>query len=233
MQRMPLQPSELNYCLKLSRHTQATTLGPFVIMTFLPRFISSLLPVIMLAALTVPSYAEDKPDTPSTAPAKLIKKVEPVPFSPRLTLATHQTHSGLGLPRWVSLKYGQVNGRKGPGKNYPHLWTFERKGSPVIVINEMDHWRQIRDMEGGESWVRSVALSGEPTAIVTRMTLLLKSPKPTARAAANLEPNLLLKINSCDEHYCRVEIDLEIDKGKNKGPKGYVLRADIWGDEKF
>jgi len=167
------------------------------------------------------------------AQSQLIKKIQPVPFAPRLTLASHQTHSGLGLPRWVSLKYGQVNGRKGPGKNYPHLWTFQRKGMPVIVINEMDHWRKIRDIEGGESWVRNVALSGLSTAVVSRQTALRKSAKDTARALATLEPNVLMKVSECTQTYCRVEIVPETDKGKQKGPKGYVLRADIWGVETF
>ena len=180
------------------------------------------------------AHANDSPDTqPQPNSTQRIKKIEPVPFAPRLTLANNQTHSGLTLPRWVSLKYGQVNGRKGPGKNYEHLWTFQRKGMPVIVINEMDHWRKIRDIEGGESWVRSVALSGTSTAVVSRRTSLLKSPKATARALATLEPNLLMKIDECSDYYCRVEIVPEVDKGKQKGPKGYVVRTDIWGVQKF
>jgi len=63
--------------------------------------------------------------TPSTA-------VQAVPFNPRLTLQPNETHSGLRLPRWVSIKHGTVNGRKGPGKHYPHLWTFQRRG-PVKI----------------------------------------------------------------------------------------------------
>lgn len=161
------------------------------------------------------------------------QNVTPPPFTPRLTLNADETHSGLKLPRWVSLKYGTVNGRKGPGKNFPHLWTFQRKSMPVIVINEMDHWRKIRDIEGGESWVRSVALSGEKTAIVMQSTPLLKSKKHTSRALAQLDPNVLLKISECGEIYCTVEIDLEVSKGKKKGPKGYVRRGDLWGIQGF
>ena len=177
---------------------------------------------------------DDAASVTTAAPAEVrIKKIEPIPFAPRLTLASANTHSGLKLPRWVSLKYGHINGRKGPGKTYPHLWTFQRKGMPVIVINEMDHWRQIRDMEGGESWVRSVALSGQSTALVTQETPLLKSAKASARVLAKLDPNLLLKVSECGDEYCRVEIDTETETGKQKGPRGYVLRRHLWGVEKF
>ena len=104
---------------------------------------------------------------------------------------------------------------------------------PVIVINEMDHWRKIRDIEGGESWVRSVALSGQSMAVVAHQTALRKSAKDTSRALATLEPNVLMKVSECEPTYCRVEIVPEVDKGKQKGPKGYVLRTDIWGVETF
>ena len=178
------------------------------------------------------AQADDLADD-SPRPATQTSKLTPAPFNPRLNLHSGETHSGLALPRWVSLKHGQINGRKGPGKTYPHLWTFQRKGMPVIVVNEMDHWRQIRDVEGGESWVRNVALSGLSTAVVSRQTALRKSAKDTSRALATLEPNVLMKVSECAQTYCRVEIVPETDKGKQKGPKGYVLRADIWGVETF
>ena len=104
---------------------------------------------------------------------------------------------------------------------------------PVIVVNEMDNWRKIRDIEGGESWVRSVALSGIETGVITKYTPLLKSSKPTARVLAQLNPNVLLKLKSCGVDYCAVEIDPEVKKGKKKGRQGYVARRDIWGTNKF
>ena len=161
------------------------------------------------------------------------RALSPIPFQPNLKLSPSETHSGYTLPRWVSLKYNTVNGRKGPGKHFPHLWTFQRKGTPVIVINEMDHWRQIRDIEGGESWVRNVALSGHKTAIVTRSTHLLRSTKRKSRVLATLAPNLLVNIESCNDHYCFVEVDFEDNKSKKKGPSGYISREDLWGVRGF
>ena len=157
----------------------------------------------------------------------------PAPFKPNLKLSPEKTHSGYTLPRWVSLKYDTVNGRKGPGRHFPHLWTYQRKGIPVIVVNEMDHWRKIRDIEGGESWVRNVALSGHKTAIVTRPTPLKKSLKLKTKILAQLTPNLLVKVESCQEQYCFVEVDLEDKTSKKKGPTGYINRDDLWGHHGF
>ncbi|MEP6342933.1 MAG: SH3 domain-containing protein [Maricaulaceae bacterium] len=189
---------------------------------------------IFSAALTLAANATANESPRPIEPAQPIDTaLIPAPFHPSLTLGPEKTHSGYTLPRWVSLKYDTVNGRKGPGKHFPHLWTFQRKGMPVIVINEMDHWRKIRDIEGGESWVRSVALSGHKTAIVTRSTHLLKSTKRKAKILATLTPNLLVKVESCKNDYCYVEINLEAPNSKKKGPSGYINREDLWGIRGF
>jgi len=174
------------------------------------------------------SHANDDP-----AAQAAIKPLSPAAFTPPITLSPQDTHSGYKLPRWVSLKYDRINGRKGPGSHFPHLWTFRRKGMPVIVINEMDNWRKVRDIEGGESWVRNVALSGQNMGLITRLTPLLKKPKSSTAPLAQLSPNVMLIIKSCEDDYCAVQIEPEIKKGKKKGRKGYVARRDIWGAERF
>ena len=44
---------------------------------------------------------------------------------------SRQGASGLPLPRFVSLKSGEVNLRTGPGKRYPIDWIYRRRGLPV------------------------------------------------------------------------------------------------------
>ena len=46
--------------------------------------------------------------------------------------------SGLGLPRFVSLKSDKVNVRKGPSTDQAIVWVFNRAGLPVEVIAESD-----------------------------------------------------------------------------------------------
>lgn len=181
------------------------------------------------------SFADDAADNASGAPQTRMQMqpLTPPAFTPPIKLPPQATHSGYKLPRWVSLKYDRINGRKGPGSHFSHLWTFRRKGMPVIVINEMDNWRKIRDIEGGESWVRNVALSGQNMGVVTRYTPLLKKPSESAAPMAQLSPNVMVIIKSCAQDYCAVQIDPEVKKGKKKGRKGYAARRDIWGAEKL
>jgi len=184
-----------------------------------------------LTAAMSPAFANESSDTPINK--SQVQALTPAQFTPAIALSPQETHSGYKLPRWVSLKYDTINGRKGPGSHFPHLWTFRRKGMPVIVINEMDNWRKIRDIEGGESWVRNVALSGQNMGLITQLTPLLKKPKASAVPIAQLSPNVMLIIKSCADDYCAVQIEPEIKKGKKKGRKGYVARRNIWGAERF
>src|SRR5687767_10721588 len=60
----------------------------------------------------------------------------------------------LPLPRFASLDSGEANLRAGPGKDYPILWVYQRKGLPVEIIQEFDTWLRIRDRDGTVGWVQ-------------------------------------------------------------------------------
>ena len=70
------------------------------------------------------------------------------------------TLSGFCVPRWVSLKRGEVYGRKGAGKDYPALWIYRVKGLPVQVVAETTDWRRICDPDGGATWVHRSMIDG-------------------------------------------------------------------------
>src|SRR5579871_4195265 len=78
-----------------------------------------------------------------------------------------QTPSGFCVPRWLSLKRGEVFGRKGPGKDYPPAFVYHAKGLPVQVVDETSEWRKICDPDGGETWVASAMVDGRRTAMNT------------------------------------------------------------------
>ena len=75
-------------------------------------------------------------------------------------VAASRTHSGYPVPRYVSLKVDPVNGRQGPSVKHRVLWQYQQRGTPFVIVAEMDIWRKIRDQNGDESWVRTQALSG-------------------------------------------------------------------------
>jgi SH3-like domain-containing protein len=61
----------------------------------------------------------------------------------------------------VTLKFGEVNARGGPGDDHRKLWVYRVKGLPVQVVAETKDWRRICDGEGGLSWVHKRVVDGK------------------------------------------------------------------------
>ena len=80
-----------------------------------------------------------------------------------------KTPSGYCVPRYLSLKRGEVFGRKGPGKDYATVYVYHARGLPVQVVDETSDWRRICDP------------APSPISAAARATGA-RSP-PTARAA--------------------------------------------------
>jgi len=138
-----------------------------------------------------------------------------------------QTPSGFQVPRFVSLKFGKVNGRTGPSRDHPIAWQYQRRGLPLLVVAETEMWRKVRDISGDESWVRKPALSGEKFVLTLEDTALYAKPKQSARVTAQSETNAVLKLESCTDNtqWCKVVAD--------NGLKGWVERNRLWGAHKF
>lgn len=152
-------------------------------------------------------------------------KVEPVPTIPSdgfFRKAASKTPSGFEVPRYVSLKFGKVNGRTGPSINHSIAWQYRRRDLPLVVVAETEMWRKVRDINGGEAWVRKPALSGERYVMAMEETLLLSEPESGSHAVARSETGALFKLEECnDDGWCRV-------KAKN-GLKGWASRRQLWG----
>lgn len=132
------------------------------------------------------------------------------------------THSGFQVPRYVSLKFGRVNGRQGPSLKHPMLWQYQRRSLPLVVVAEMDIWRKVRDMHGDESWVRTQALSGARHVIAVEDLTLHAKPKASTRAKAMADRDSLLELIECNaENWCRVKSE--------EGHRGWTKRQNLWG----
>ncbi len=89
----------------------------------------------------------------------------------------------LPLPRFASLQSSEVNMRAGPGETYPIMWTYQRAGLPVEIIEEFDIWRRIRDHDGVVGWVKSTLLVGKRHVIVRDEQRPLRKPGRSRRPA--------------------------------------------------
>lgn len=135
--------------------------------------------------------------------------------------AQNRPGESLPIPRYVSLKKDEVNVRTGPGPQYPIEWIFSRQHMPVEVLQEFQHWRKIRDVEGAEGWVHSSMLSAKRYALITGETRTLRRrPEPDGALAARLEPGVIAQVVECQAQWCRLEVG---------SIKGWLSRAEFWG----
>lgn len=130
--------------------------------------------------------------------------------------------SGLEVPRWVSLKFGEVNARNGPGDEHRKLWVYRVKGLPVQVVAETRDWRRVCDAEGGLAWVHKRTVDGTRTVLN-----LTGAPSPLrvgategAGARAFLAAGALAKLDRCKGGWCRIDAD---------GAKGWSPAGRLWG----
>jgi SH3-like domain-containing protein len=129
--------------------------------------------------------------------------------------------SGLPVPRYVSLKYGEVNVRVGPGKRYPIHYVYKREHLPVQVIEEFAHWRKISDFEGSAGWVHKGAIDGHRSAMIMDKTQnLYAAPDATNRNVMRAGKLVIGSVKKCEPDWCELEIN---------GRNGWIRKADIWG----
>ena len=129
--------------------------------------------------------------------------------------------TGLPLPRFASLKAEKVYLRTGPGQRYPVDWIFLRRGLPVEIVSEFEHWRRIRDWQGTEGWIHRAMLSGRRTVIVKPGLPILRSePDPSALVIARVEESVIGRVLECAGEWCRLELAER---------RGWMRRVHIWG----
>ncbi len=133
--------------------------------------------------------------------------------------------SGFPVPRFVSLKAGRANVRIGPSTKHHVVWVYSRKGLPVEVVAEFEHWRRIRDSDGEEGWVYHSLLSGERTALIapwrkgTRISLM-DTPAATGEPVVSMEAGVLGTVAECNGQWCQFSAS---------GFSGWISQELLWG----
>ncbi len=136
--------------------------------------------------------------------------------------------TNLPIPRFVSLKAGKANIRRGPGLTYRIDWIFLRRGMPLEVVAEHGHWRKVRDVDDAGGWVHHALLRGSRTAVVTAPRAAMRNqPGIDKDIVAIAESGVIIEIERCGVNWCEAEKD---------DHEGWVQKEDIWGarpDETF
>jgi SH3-like domain-containing protein len=133
-----------------------------------------------------------------------------------------ETPSGLPLPRYVSLKFDEVNARGGPGDDYRLLWVYRAKHLPVQVIEETPDWRRVCDPTGAVAWVKATGVDGRRTVVSLKNAPLplLDKPASGAKTDAFLAARAVTFLDHCGRGWCKL---------KGKGAGGWVQAGELWG----
>ena len=129
--------------------------------------------------------------------------------------------SGLPVPRYVTLKFNEVNLRAGPGREYPVLWSYRKAGLPLLVEAEFGAWRKVVDHEGTTGWMRGSVLSLRRMVLVTNGSAkIYTSANAQSNVIAIAERDALLELQACPSAMCKVAKD---------GVRGWMKRGALWG----
>ena len=120
-----------------------------------------------------------------------------------------------------TLRNETVNLRQGPSFDYPIKIFYKKKFLPVLVLDKSDNFRKIRDHENNSGWIHISQLSKKKAAIVIGKDLIMfKNPTIFSNPIVILKEGRLVKINKCEESWCKVSSD---------DFKGWVKNENLWG----
>ena len=129
--------------------------------------------------------------------------------------------TNLPLPRYVSLKTGEGNVRRGPSLEHRIDWVFHHRDYPLRITGEFEHWRRVEDMEGQGGWIYYTMLSGVRTVLVTEEGAALhRSADDKSEILAQAKAGVIGRLGACTLDWC------EVDAGAGEG---WVSKSQIWG----
>ena len=122
---------------------------------------------------------------------------------------------------FLTLRYEKVNLRQGPSKKYPVKIIYKKKFLPVLIQDQSDNFRKIRDHENNTGWIHISQLSKKKAAIVIDEKLIMfKNPTIYSKPIAILKRGRLTKIIKCKKIWC---------KAKSGKYKGWLKKDSLWG----
>ena len=187
--------------------------------------VAAALAVAGLVATTAPAQGrpEARPGTLATSAAPEAAVTAPAVTTPVVAPQppTRGPETNLPLPRYVSLKVGEGNARRGPSLSHRIDWVFLRRDMPLQVVSEYGHWRRVLDREGLGGWLHYSLLSGVRTVIVDQPMLELHlRPDRQTPVTARLEQGVIARLGACERDWCRLTAE---------GHRGWAPKIALWG----
>jgi len=122
---------------------------------------------------------------------------------------------------FLTLRYDKVNLRQGPSREYPVKIFYKKKFLPVLIQDESDNFRKIRDHENNSGWIHVSQLSKKKAAIVIDNKLIVfNNPTIYSKPKVVLNKGRLCLITKCQTEWCKIKVDKY---------KGWVKKDSLWG----
>lgn len=133
---------------------------------------------------------------------------------------------------FASIKSSEVNVRKGPHTRYPISWVFKKKGEPVEVIAEFEHWKRIKDVAGEEGWVKANMITKKRSAVVLGFKQnkdqkadkffvnIFRIPETSGKIFAKVESGKRISLKQCKKEWCLISIE---------NVEGWIEKKFLWG----
>ena len=132
-----------------------------------------------------------------------------------------QTFSFSQEEYFLTLRYDKVNLRQGPSREYPVKIFYKKKFLPVLVQDQSDNFRKIKDHENNTGWIHVSQLSKKKAAIVVdEEQMMFSDPTIYSKPIAKLEIGRLVNISKCEDTWCKI---------KTNKFKGWIKKASLWG----
>ena len=127
-------------------------------------------------------------------------------------------------PKIASIKTSRANLRYGPGKHYPIKWVYIKKNLPLIIIDQLEHWRKVQTVNNVKGWFHNSQLSTQKTSLIAYSEYLRKKPNMRSRKIALLKKGLIVDIIKCKVYWCKIE-------AKEQRFSGWYVKIYLWGSD--
>ena len=122
---------------------------------------------------------------------------------------------------FLTLRFDEVNLRQGPSREYPVKIYYKKKYLPVLILDQFDNFRKIKDHENNTGWIHISQLSKKKAALnINEGSLMFKSPTVYSKPVALLEKGKLVIVIKCNDQWCKTK------SGKHKG---WLKKKNLWG----
>ena len=122
---------------------------------------------------------------------------------------------------FLTLKNNKVNLRQGPSFDYPVKLIYKKKYLPVIILNKIETWRQIKDHQNNSGWIHISQLTKRRSAInINENSIVYKKPTIYSKPIVKLKTGRLVLIKKCKKEWCQI---------KTGNYKGWILKKFLWG----